>query len=978
MGSLRALAIGAVLALAGCKSASPCEKLKPACTADAANLKVFTISELGQRPLGWDADGAKGDVVLANQFTQAVIAGIGNSRFLDPNGGALIDLATPGVANDGINEILQVTGILPGDAAHYTRLTVIDQSPTLIAVQLDGTLDGHHDVPIHTRYELRPCDRGVRVRTEIVNQSKDTQMWALSDGWYWSKREAIPFTPGKGAGLVHPDFNLLTINDAYAKAPFLAATTHSGDQFNSYSEVSCTDGELEGFHSETVSSFGLARQVVPPRGNLVFDRFIAMQPDRAIAAAADQAIELRGAVAGEKHVRLHGKIERYLAPSAWTERDAVVQVSEGSQADPPERRTPWNQAVPDANGEFSFEVPAGKSYVVEVHAHGQKQVEKDFARLEADTELGTFTLPSLARVAFSVRDQNLMPVEAELFVIPADDATQAAVTGSLFGQFSVCAPWLGPPPGGSPACNRILVPASGDVTADVPAGRFFIYAFRGPFWTLGMEEVTLVPGDASVGFTLQPLALQPAGTLSADLHVHGAASFDSSLPDADRVLSFAASQLDVIAATDHDVVHDYSQLVKDLGLDSKMTTITGIETTGHIPFMRIPNYGFPLVIGHYNFWPVRYDPLLPRNNGPDDELIEPGELFDRVVARKDPSIGADEPLLELNHPWAAAEFGRDLGFPRALSLDLRKDLPAKDDGTAAGIYVRQHNSTHFNNGHEAQEVMNGSANSSLLPYRTFWWYLLNQGKLKTGTANSDSHSLVDDTVGLPRNLVQAATQAGPSFDINAFNAGIRAGHVLGTNGPIIEALAEGADGASHPYGLVPFAPKPGGTISVKVSAAPWVPIEEVRFIVNGQLVKTISVPAPAGLDELGSTGLQRLVPTDVSLDELLAGVHGDAWIVIEAGTRLVVAGDLGGGLDNALDGVPDTSDNNGDGKVDTADVKKGDKVGPLNNPPAPTVGQPGFHFFNITQGYPFAFTNPFVLDRDGDGKFTAPGVKGGR
>ena len=84
-----------------------------------------------------------------------------------------------------------------------------------------------------------------------------------------------------------------------------------------------------------------------------------------------------------------------------------------------------------------------------------------------------------------------------------------------------------------------------------------------------------------------------------------------------------------------------------------------------------------------------------------------------------------EPLIELNHPWAAAEFGRDLGFPRALFLDTTKDLPTSDDGTAAGMYVRsRNNSAHKNNSHHAQEVMNGSQNDALLQYRAFWFYVL--------------------------------------------------------------------------------------------------------------------------------------------------------------------------------------------------------------------------------------------------------------
>ena len=93
----------------------------------------------------------------------------------------------------------------------------------------------------------------------------------------------------------------------------------------------------------------------------------------------------------------------------------------------------------------------------------------------------------------------------------------------------------------------------------------------------------------------------------------------------------------------------------------------------------------------------------------------------------------------------------------------------------------------------------------------------------------------------------------------------------------------------------------------------------------------------------------------------------------------MLSADLGGGQGGALDGVPDTTDNNGDGVVNAQDViGMGARIGPLNDPPQPKEGETGFDFANITLGYPLAFTNPFFLDRTGDGQFTAPGAKGGR
>lgn len=150
---------------------------------------------------------------------------------------------------------------------------------------------------------------------------------------------------------------------------------------------------------------------------------------------------------------------------------------------------------------------------------------------------------------------------------------------------------------------------------------------------------------------------------------------------------------------------------------------------------------------------------------------------------------------------------------------------------------------------------------------------------------------------------------------------------------------------------------------------------EVRIVVNGVVRKVISnVPVPT--DPFATQGSLVRYEGEIALSEVLTGT-ADAWLVVEAGRPLMLAADLGGGLDNAKDGMPDTTDNNGDGVVDTADVKQGSKTGPVNSPPQPKRGEVGFDYGNIANGgFPNAFTNPFVLDRNGDVS-TAPGVTGG-
>ena len=212
--------------------------------------------------------------------------------------------------------------------------------------------------------------------------------------------------------------------------------------------------------------------------------------------------------------------------------------------------------------------------------------------------------------------------------------------------------------------------------------------------------------------------------------------------------AFLAANVDVIVATDHDVVWDYADARDALGADARMQILVGLETTGHVLFDLTPGNSIPQVIGHWNVWPLAFEPSGPYRGAPWDELVEPGALFDRFVEAGWPEASG---VIQLNHPWAAAQFGRDLGFPRAVGVDAREPLPTEFDGTGQSMILRTPPGAGFGNAdYHAQEVMNGTENEDLLPYRAYWFYLLSQGILRAGTANSDSHTLVDNVLGTPR------------------------------------------------------------------------------------------------------------------------------------------------------------------------------------------------------------------------------------
>lgn len=969
------LVLGVALAAAGCNPAedwgclagddgqcmprSPCAGLQFTCA--QSELGIRRVAGAEDRPNGVKADAAAGDIVLENAVLTAVLGGIETPRTLAPSGGGVVDLV-PRVpdALDELNHAFQAVGILPDDAARYTRVDWVDQRPEFVAAVFRGHLDLRPEVEIVTRYELRACESGLRVRSEIYQGSRDPLTMFPADALFWGDRSLTPFVPIVGGGYAHPELDLETIGDAFRDSAFVAADAHD-EQGAAYAIVACDSRTQAGFHSETLSAVGAERTLVMPGDSVAFERFIAVAPGPGQQRATDLAFEVRAQLFGEQTTAVTGQTLRGEG-AARGERRLSLLFSEllGDASGPAETRVPWAEAIPDEDGSFALSLPRNKHFSLQPFAFGRELGRAMVFDTDRDAiELPVLDLAEPATLTVNVARTDQTPLVAELVLVPRAPTTADEVRGSQFGVFAEerCAPYLGPPHAGSPACNRVLVGKSGSARFDVPPGNYFVYASHGPFWSLARAAVSLDAGEKTeLSFELSPLSLLPDGVLSADFHVHGGASYDSSLPDRDRALSFVAMGVDVIAATDHDVVSDYARALGELGLQREVRVMPGVETTGQILFLRPPGSDVPRVIGHFNFWPLRHNPALPRNGAPDDERQEPGALFDRVERLYD-----GRGVAQLNHPFLPSDLGRDTGYLAAIEYDPRRAVPSGPDGTHEGELSRRPANGHRNLDFDAQEVMNGTSVEQMLRYRVGWFSFLNQGILRAGTANSDSHTLATDVLGYPRNLVFGGHTLA-NFERERFNQSVRHGELVGTNGPVLDLCFMDANQACARPSLSALAPGANARFHVALRAAPYVPIDELRFVVNGSVRKTIALPPTSGRDPFGTSDLTRF-EGDIALSEL-ASAGTDCWIVIEAGLRLPLVGDL-----EDDDGLPDTTDNNGDGRVDAADV-----AGDFREPGRVTENDPRFHLETLAPGaWSSAFGNPFLIDWSGDG-WVAPGL----
>jgi hypothetical protein len=926
------------------------------------------------RAPGPKALGTTDDLVLENDRLRVVLdeptrpGEPTHAQGLAPSGGTIIDLspkdAKGALVGDQLNGILQGAGLLPRDAVHYETWEVIDQrlaqssaggdGNKFVAVVFRGHLEGDPRVTAVTRYELRPCEAGVRVRTDIYNGARDPNTLSLTDAFFWGDRTLLPFIPIAGHGFRAPELELLHLSRAWREWPFMAARTQSAPEV-AYATVPCDRPKAAGFNDPTLSAAGVPLAPTLPGDGFSFERFIVAAPGPGLAGAVDEAMRVRTAVHGDPPaVTVRGRVVTDAGPLDGQDGRAAsllfYEPAPGPNPDDETTRVPRTEAVPDAGGRFEVTLPPDRLYRVQPYAFGLPAAPpSSFAVGTDEVNVGDITLPRAGHLVATVED---LPGErasfAELVLVPVDAPDPAATPPSLYGLFSGCDPMLGAPHGGSPACNRALA-TDGRFDLLVPAGRYYVYATRGPFASLDRREVDLgAGGQAAISLLSETLPdLVPAGMLSGDFHVHGGASYDSSIPDQDRVVSLLATGLDVIVASDHDVVTDYADTLAALGVTDQLVVIPGVEQTPNILWFDVPGQTFPKTVGHFNFWPVARDEQKPRNGSPWDELREPGQMMEDI----EPSfMGAG--VRQMNHPWSDAKLGRDQGFLRMIEMDPRRPLVPGSGYFAADVLLRTPG-THLRNiDFDVQEVMTGASRRDWLRYRTLWFSLLSQGFLRAGAANSDSHTLSIERVGYPRNLVSGRNGAGASFDREAFDADVRAGHMIGTNGPVLDVTIDDATGAlKRPDVLTAFEPGPKSTLTVSIATAPWIPLTQVRVFVNGALATTRDVSGTfVGKNHFGLEPVTGKVSIPLST---LALPDGDVWIVVEAGMDQDLPPDDDG------DGLPDLPD---------ADL-------PTRPPNANEPGTDRFDLEAVAPGvWPVAFTNPFLLERNGTPGWQPPGL----
>ncbi|HEX9082389.1 MAG TPA: hypothetical protein VF768_08920, partial [Holophagaceae bacterium] len=424
---------------------------------------------------------------------------------------------------------------------------------------------------------------------------------------------------------------------------------------------------------------------------------------------------------------------------------------------------------------------------------------------------------------------------------------------------------------------------SATMTGFFPAGSYVAYGTRGPLSHLDALPVVAYDGQADIQhqFVVVKASL-PAGWTSFDLP--GPTQVTTGGLNPGEMLSSALSEgVQVVARTEQDQLMDPAALQADFRkeFDSNNPNISDAQ--------RDPIGNDPFVVG------ARSSTL---GDGDVTALFTPAPINARFGGAQ-PSTG-----------WTLADFltqaqgsyniiQRPCG-PKGL-FTVRGFSPTVALGTGVNAWWTQTGPVSLGR-HEgdfdALELIRGEssdANGNPLPLtdpanatawfnefltvRNDWFGLLNQQMPTAFTKAlglSDSRYSLDTPVGLARTYLNIGAATLSESDLSAVQSALRSGAAVASTGPLLDVNLNGVG----PGGLV-SGPVATATLSISLYAPDWVPVDEVRVVVNGVVQ---SVPLSSFTASTTDFRL-RTATVNVTLPS-----SKDAWVVVEAGVPLTTTG----------------------------------------------------------------------------------------
>lgn len=329
----------------------------------------------------------------------------------------------------------------------------------------------------------------------------------------------------------------------------------------------------------------------------------------------------------------------------------------------------------------------------------------------------------------------------------------------------------------------------------LPAGDYTLVGSRGPEYELALANVTVRAGQAIDVELVIDRAVDSAGWIAGDFHVHGAKSMDADASRRTRVIAAVAEGLDLLVSTDHDITTDYAPYVRALGLDAMLATAPGIEVSPLYGHMN----GYPVDLDDETYWDVRwwtYDA---------DEKFS-GTLEPAAVLQNLRDKGAK--VTSINHPRQGQ------GVFDFLQLDA--------NGQTQRTWPNP----------DAFELMNDTSDSDIPQLMLDWFGLIRAGRRITALGVSDAHG--EFGLGYSRTMIASRVDDPAALVLDDVWAAMRGGRAFATTGPFVKfAAVRGTSRAGIGEVLTGGGPL---SLEVEVHAPSWMELKTVTILQNGQPV----------------------------------------------------------------------------------------------------------------------------------------------
>lgn len=948
-----------------------------------------------------------GDFVLENDLFRVIIQKPGRQWLtVGTYGGNIIDVSPRRADGDFFPDHLEefIVGVNIENTPNYTRVWVqadgSDGEAAIICAsgpddifeyanpssairrlgfQFPDSADDR-DLPleIETCYSLSPGQPFIVMNTTLRNESSE-ELEVYQVEFLSGSGQVEPYQPQAGFGL--PRINPSCPATSWVNCS--ASDDGQCDQCNyiAYSGVDGADGVSYGLiHEEAgTSSFSdnginvlvlgqdvltlLATQAppnyrVPAQGELTLTRYFAVG-DGTASSIADIRNELFGYDTGV----LSGTV------SSGGEKLRGAQVAVYQVIDPVAPTLFMaGHGRTDSDGNYRMSLPPG-DYTLSANMEGYLFDPEDPGQISVvtgETTVHDFDLPQPGYLEVTLIDES-GPGPAKLQLVGFDPSPP------LVNNLSVSSAGVYGNVGADPLPYGIaltdFIGAQGDSgRITVEPGEYQLVLSRGPRYSIYKRLITIEPGQVVTVQGEIVRVMDTTGFVHGDFHMHGIDSHDAEVTREERVAVYLAEGVDFFTPSDHDIRVDFSPTIRDMGVEHLLGTAPSSEVTTYDS-------------GHFNAWPVTID-TTQLNGGSIDWGREappgmdfpeygsygllPGELFEGL--HQDPL----ENVVQINH--IASHFGPDglaidTGVtPPQSTVDLLDNRLDPAVGNA------------FDDGFDSLELWIGDNGRGGI-VETFpsqnagdWFNLINQGIVKTGVANSDSH--VKRFTRVAARTLIASDEEDPgklSGHAEQLATSVRGGRSIATNVPFLLLDAQGTyNGVNQHAGLriedntvLPVDAGSDVELQVSVATPVWAQIDRVEFYINNQPERSSPADSAARYrvcpDVTIHKGDEQWISNDIAVVEAVPGavrtevsvtlklddLSRDSWVVVVASGSDGVSEPLFPVLPEGLEQSSNTS------LEDLIDGNLGEEGTPA-----------------------FAFTNPLFIDVDGDG-WTAPGVNNG-